>query len=827
MSDTSRREFLTAVPLALTAASAAPAISESGRDERTDYLLWYRQPAKVWTEALPVGNGRLGAMVFGETAEERIQLNEDTLWSGAPSKWNNPDASKALPEIRHLVLEEAAYRQADTACKKMQGTYNESYLPAAELLLQTLSSANASGYRRELNLDTAIATTSFRAGGGSLIRREVFSSAVDQILAVRIESSDPGQVDVIVSLESLLHSDSQIDGSNTLRLMGKAPSHVIPNYVKAEPAVFYSEAEGKGMRYECWVRIIPDGGRLSRVNQSLHLQNANAVTLLLTIATGFKSFDQDPSLPASEIAAVCRERIDAAAKKSYAQLRADHIQDHRRLFRRVFLALGSHAASDLPTDERLKAFPTNPADQQFLALYFQYGRYLLITSSRPGTQPANLQGIWNPSIRPPWSCNWTANINIQMNYWLAETCNLSECHEPLFNLVEGLSKTGRQTAEINYQAPGWVSHHNIDLWRQSAPVGDFGKGDPTWANWQMSGPWLCAHLWEHYRFTCDKKFLQTRAYPLMKGSAEFYLSWLIDDKKGGLTTCPSFSTENNFKTPDGQTAETSAGCTMDVALIRELFRNCIQAATVLNRDQDFVHLLRSKLAMLPSYKIGRFGQLQEWSQDFEEATPGQRHMSHLYPLYPGDEFTARRNQEFWHASQVSLERRLAAGGGYTGWSRAWVICLWARLENGNLAHESLTRLMEHSTGPNLFDTHPAPGGAIFQIDGNFGAPAGLAELLLQSHEEIIHILPALPTAWPEGKVTGLRARGGVEVDIAWSEGRAKTMRLQPSVSGRYKVRSLSSFKVLSPELAVPLTKMQAGLTELRLEAGRSYQFTFL
>lgn len=580
------------------------------------------------------------------------------------------------------------------------------------------------------------------------------------------------------------------------------------------------------MRFECWVRVLPEGGQIRVVDgNSLAVEGAKAATILIAAGTGYKEYDAAPDTPSEIIGSRCRERLDAASKTPYGTLRSSHVRDHQALFRRMSLDLGGASASSRPTDERLKSFKDNPADAQLLALYFQYGRYLLIASSRPGTQPANLQGIWNDLVRPPWSSNWTANINVQMNYWHAETCNLAECHQPLFALIEGLSKTGSKTAETNYHARGWVSHHNVDLWRQSAPVGDYGHGDPTWANWQMSGPWLCAHLWEHYCFTEDKTFLRTVAYPLMKGSAQFYFDWLIDDKQGGLTTCPSFSTENDFIAPDGKLAVTSAGCTMDIALLRELFANCVAASRILEIDEDFRKELENKLARLPGYRSGKFGQLQEWSKDFEEATPGQRHMSQLYPLYPGSEMTPRNMVEFWNAARVSLERRLAAGGGYTGWSRAWVICLWARLANGDLALESLCRLLDHSTGPNLFDTHPAGKGWIFQIDGNFGAAAGLAEMLLQSHEGEINVLPALPKAWPKGHVSGLRARGGAEVDISWTGGRATEVVLRPSITREHRVRVPDGQRVVTVEQGRKPVRMtyEGGVASMKLEAGKRYR----
>ncbi len=766
----SRREFLAAAPAAMSA--------QTGQDNRLK--LWYRQPAAIWTDALPVGNGRLGAMVFGRVDSELLQLNHDTLWSGFPREWNNPGAKEQLAEVRRLVIKEEKYAAADVLCKKMQGPYNESYQPMADLKLEFDGFPHASDYRRELDLDGGVARTAFQRGGSAIVR-EVFASAPDQVIVVRLT----GDLNCAISLSSVLRHNTRATG-DTLLLSGKAPAHVDPNYLKSDNPVVEGDDEGKGMRFAVHVKVMEQGGSVAVEGNKLRVRGAQAVTILIAAGTGYRGFDKMPDLPAAEISATCKQTLAAAAKRPYTELVARHLADHRGLFRRVSLQIGASGANR-PTDERLREFKNRP-DPDLLALYFQYGRYLLIASSRPGCQAANLQGIWNADVRPPWSANWTANINLQMNYWHAESCNLSECHAPMFDLIHESAVNGAKTAQVNYGARGWVTHHNIDLWKQSGPVGNYGGGAPTWANWQMSAAWNCAHLWEHYLFTGDKEFLKRAAYPPMRGAAEFCLDWLIDDGAGRLTTCPSFSTENNFKGPDGKAAQTSAGCTMDVALIRELFSTTAEAARLLKVDGPMVERMDQERAKLIPYQVGKHGQLQEWSKDFDEQTPGQRHMSHLYPLYPGREITPRATPELAKAARVSLERRLAAGGAYTGWSRAWAIGFWARLWDGDMAWESLKMLMLHSTGPNLFDTHPAGKGWIFQIDGNFGATAAMAEMLMQSHDGAIHLLPALPKEWPEGSISGLRARGGTEVALQWRGGKAVSAQLMSRQGGEVTLR---------------------------------------
>ena len=596
MSKWTRREFAKLAPAVLTAGALQSSPAQSTAPQT---VLWFNKPAGKWTDALPIGNGRLGAVVFGGVPAERLQLNEDSLWSGAPRQWNNPAAKQHLPEVRRLVLEQADYVGGDRVCRQMQGIYNESYLVLGNLHIRVDHPADVVEYRRELDLDKALARVTYRIGSAAYLR-EAFASAPDQVIVARLSTTAPGGMGLALSFDSPIHSTSQAGDGGTLRLTGKAPSHVEPDYTGSANPVLYDDAEGKGMRFEAALQAVAEGGQVRGEGGSLRIEGARAVTLFIAAATGYRGYDRDPAGAAAEIAAACRNRIEAARKKSYESLRAAHIADHQRLFRRVSLTLPRTEAANLPTDERLRAFVDKP-DPDLAALYFQYGRYLLIASSRPGTQPANLQGIWNELIQPPWSSNWTANINVQMNYWPAETCNLAELHEPLFELIAGLSKTGAKTAEVNYGCHGWVSHHNVDIWRQSAPVGDFGHGSPTWANWGMSGPWLCAHLWEHYAFSGDKEFLRTKGYPPMKSCAEFCLDWLIERKDGRLTTCPSLSTENNFIAPDGRTAETSDGCTMDMALIAELFSHCMEAARILNVDADFAQKLKEARERLIPY----------------------------------------------------------------------------------------------------------------------------------------------------------------------------------------------------------------------------------
>lgn len=792
--------------------------SAKGSDPR--WMMWYDKPATAFIEALVMGNGQMGATIYGGVESEHIDLNDMTLWSGEPVDVNADvlAAKEGLAPVREALARED-YAEANRLQRRLQGKFSECYVPMGRLSINFAKSAKVSGYRRDLDISKAISTVSYDADGVKY-RRTYFVSHPDKLMVVELVAEGAGELNGEIAFSSKLHfSTHSADG--VLEAQGYAPYNI--TYHRQ---IYWDE--NRGTHFTLLVKPTEVEGEVACEDGKLVMKDCRRVVLLVTAATSFNGFDKDPVKQGRDHKAIAYAQLASAEKYSFKQLCKRHKADYVSFFDRVDVQLGEEQElSQLPTDERLKAYTAGAQDNNLEALYMQFGRYLMISASRTNGVPMNLQGIWNDNLTPPWNSNYTVNINTEENYWAAETLNLSEMHQPLLSFIGNIATTGRYSARNYYGCDGWVTCHNSDIWAMSNPVGEF-YGSPSWANWNMGGAWLSTHLWEHYLFTLDKNFLKVQGYPLLKGAAEFCLDWLTEDKNGNLITSPSTSPENHFRTPNGYVGPTAYGATCDLAIIRECLSATSSAAEVLGVDEELRAKIADVMKLLYPYQIGRKGNLQEWYHDWEDPEPRHRHQSHLIGLFPGSHITPEKTPELAQASIRSLELR---GDKATGWSTGWRVNLWARLLDGNHAYSIYRMLLTYvddgrtqgatggGTYPNLLDAHPP-----FQIDGNFGGMSGVAEMLLQSHFGSIDLLPALPKAWSSGSYRGLRARGGFEVDLCWRDGAVVAGEIESLASQRCVVRSRTPIKVKGVR-SVARRDGDLYVVEFATKAGGKYKIT--
>lgn len=749
----------------------------NGGKPRNNQSIWFRQPADNWNEAIPIGNGALGGMVYGGILSDTIKINEETLWSGGPRNLQNYTAIDYLPQIRKLLLEDRTKEAEALIDSTMLGPNNECYLPMGDLIISQISDGETTNYKRGLNLNEGMVNVTYSMGEVSY-KKEIFASFPDKAIIVKMSADSPGRLNISTSLISLLNNSVEIK-DNRIILNGKAPKHAYPHYVGKKDPVY---EDGYGMHFQMQLQVRNKGGQVTSEKDRLVIQNADEVELLFTATTSFNGFDKDPVTEGKECGQIGDRYMETLSKTDFSKLKARHVEDYKNLYERVRIDLGSTSKDSMPTDERIKSFRPG-TDPGLTALYYQFGRYLLISSSRPGkfAQPSNLQGIWSRSLQPAWSSNWTLNCNAQINYWPVETANLSELHLPLIELTKELSVDGEITARNMYGANGWIAHHNADIWRTTSPVG----GSGLWAIYQVGSAWLCHHLWEHYEFTRDKEYLK-EVYPIIKGAAQFYLDNLQRDEDGFLVTNPSESFENHFVKPDGTTGWACVGATQDMQVIRDLFQNCQQAITELETDQEFGVKLENHISQLLPMRVSpTTGRLQEWKDDWKASAPFSGQVAHGWGLAVGNQISPRRTPELAEAFTKTLTYRKPWEANNSGsWTGSFSAKFWARLGNGVMLQTVIDEHFKKALFPNLTSNF----GGFWEIDGNLGITASIGEMLLQSQNGEIEVLPALPSFYPNGKVEGLKARGGFTVDMEWHGGILKQVRVHSQLGEKGVLR---------------------------------------